>query len=242
VLVAMRYTPPRMAEVLAYARREWSDATWVALPLYPQYSFTTSKTSLDELAAALNTAEQTRLVTVAGYPIDDGYLAAQVECVREGLLRFSAAERAEVQLLFSAHGLPLSTVRHGDPYPTHVQQTVAGIVARLGSPPPHHLSYQSRLGPVRWLEPSTVDMVRRLAADGVKNLLVVPVSFVSDHIETLHELDVQLKKLALAQGITHFERAPVPGVRPSFIDALAGIVAHSLPRDSVPDAPVVSAA
>ena len=238
VLVAMRYAPPRIAEVLAEARRDWSDATWVALPLYPQYSFSTSKTSLDELGAALTTAEQTRLVTIAGYPIDDGYLAAQVECVREGLLRFSAEERAEMQIVFSAHGLPLSTVRQGDPYPTHVQQTVAGVVARLGSPPPHHLSYQSRLGPVRWLEPSTTDMVSRLAAAGVTKLLVVPVSFVSDHIETLHELDVQLQRLALAHGITHFERAPVPGVRPSFIDALTGIVVRALPRDSVPGVPV----
>jgi protoporphyrin/coproporphyrin ferrochelatase len=236
VLVAMRYARPRAAEAVAWARRERSDATWVALPLYPQYSFATSRTSIEELQQALTTAEQTRLVTIAGYPTDDGYLTALADCVREGLARFAADERAHVQLLFSAHGLPLSTVRAGDPYPSHVEQTIAGVLTRLSSPPPHHLSYQSRLGPVRWLAPSTVGAVKKLGAAGVKSLLVVPVSFVSDHIETLHELDVQLKAIAGKAGITHFERAPVLGIRPTFIDALAGIIAHALPRASVPDA------
>ena len=152
-------------------------------------------------------------------------------------LFFRSTSRTQVQVLFSAHALPMTDVRHGDPYPTHVQQTVAGDVARLGSPPSYRISFQSRLGPVRWLGPSTLDVVKTLAAEGVKNLLVVPISFVSDHLETLHELDIALKETATALGITHFERAPVPGTRASFIDALAGILTHALPRDSVPEAP-----
>jgi len=232
VLVCMRYTAPRVGQALALARRDWSDATWIALPLYPQYSLSTSKTSLDDLCAGMSTPEMTRLVSVPAYPTDDGYLAALVECVREGLMRFSAEERARMHLVFSAHSLPLSYVKQGDPYPTHVQQTVAGVTARLGAPPPHHLAYQSKLGPVKWLTPSTVSMVQELAAKGVKEILVVPVSFVSDHIETLSELDLELKELAHKAGITHFERAPVPAARATFIQGLAGIVEHALPTDN----------
>ncbi|MBI5507183.1 MAG: ferrochelatase [Deltaproteobacteria bacterium] len=233
VLVAMRYAPPRVAEALAHARLTSSEATWVALPLYPQYSCATSKSSLDELGRELTIPEATRLVTVSAYPTDSGYVAAQAECVEEGLARFGAG-RADVQVVFSAHSLPMALVRGGDPYPSHVEQTVAAVLSRLERPPPHHLAFQSRVGPARWLGPSTIETVKKLGNDGVKRLLVVPLSFVSDHIETLYELDVELKAVAHRAGVARFERAPVVGVRPAFIDALAGIVIHALPRDSVP--------
>ncbi|MEE8409330.1 MAG: ferrochelatase [Myxococcota bacterium] len=231
VLVCMRYAPPRAVTVLEEARRDWSDATWVALPLYPQYSFATTRSSMEELDRLLTTAERSRLVTISAYPDDAAYLDAMAECVREGLGKFTDAQRGGLELVFSAHGLPLHLVRQGDPYPQQIRQTVAGIVARLESPPSHRTAFQSRMGPVKWLEPSTVDTIGELGRAGVENLLVVPVSFVSEHIETLHELDIRLAETARAAGIKRFERAPTPGARRSFVGALAALVAQAVGGD-----------
>ena len=141
--------------------------------------------------------------------------------------------RRHTHLLCSAHGLPLRLVKEGDPYPDHVRQTVEGLKQRLPQGLLVHVSYQSRVGPVRWLTPATEESVRRLGRDGVKSLVVVPVSFVSEHIETLYELDVQLREVAAQAGIQHFVRAPTPGVRPSFIAALGDLVLRALPRQNV---------
>lgn len=229
VLVCMRYAPPRATTALEEARRDWSDATWIALPLYPQYSFATTRSGLKEIENLLTPAERRRWSAISAYPADASYLDAMAECVDEGLDRLTEKERTDVQILFSAHGLPIRMVRQGDPYPEQTRQTVDGIVARLNAPPPHHLSFQSRLGPVKWLEPSTIDKIGQLGAAGAKTLLVVPVSFVSEHIETLHELDIQLAQIAKDAGIERFERAPTPGVRPTFIRALAEQVGRALP-------------
>jgi ferrochelatase len=234
VLICMRYSPPRAADALEEARRKWSDATWVALPLYPQYSYATTRSSLEELDGLLTTAEQARLQIVSAYPADPGYLDAVAETIREGLLRFPEGERDEVDLLFSAHGLPLRLVEQGDPYPEHVRQSVDGVLERLGTDLRYHLSFQSRVGPVRWLEPSTEAKVAELGNAGVRRLLVVPIAFVSEHVETLHELDIQLAEKARAAGIERFERAPTPGDRPAFVAALARQVNRALPHDSTP--------
>jgi ferrochelatase len=233
VLVCMRYAPPRAAEALEEARRDWSDALWVVLPLYPQYSFTTTRSSIDELVAGMTTPEQERLLTVNAYPEDPAYLEVMTDCVRDAIEQIPAEERERTPVLFSAHSLPLKVVKAGDPYPTHVEQTVAGIVARLEPRPAAHLAFQSRVGPVRWLTPSTIDTVTALGAAGTKSLVVVPVAFVSEHLETLYELDVELREVARAAGITRFVRASTPGTRPAFIGALARLVIHALPRESL---------
>jgi ferrochelatase len=129
---------------------------------------------------------------------------------------------ADVELLFSAHSLPQSFIDEGDPYLDHIKESVRLVMERFTIP--HHLSFQSRAGPVKWLEPSTDEMLKKLAASGVKNLLVVPLSFVSDHIETLHEIDIEYAKKAWELGIAKFERMPSLNSSPQFIKALARIV------------------
>lgn len=229
VFTVMRYAPPRVEEVLAEARRLWSDATWVALPLYPQYSFATTRSSMEELVGQLTTPEQERLVTVQAYPADEHYLDAVAACVLARLNDMPESVRAQATILFSAHGLPMSLVRQGDPYPEHVQKTVAGVQARL---PPNHevvVSYQSRVGPVRWLTPATDATIRRLGAEGKKAVLLVPISFVSEHVETLYELDVEVAHIAKEAGIEHYYRAATPMTQPTFIKGLHDLVTRALP-------------
>jgi ferrochelatase len=230
-LIVMRYSPPRAQEVIEEARRHWSDALWVALPLYPQYSFATTRSSLDELNALLTTPEQERLLVINAYPADPGYLDSVAACVREALDTVPGTMKAATRIVFSAHGLPMKLVREGDPYPEHVQQSVAGVMQRLNVTNEHILCFQSRVGPVRWLEPSTLETIRNLGALGVRSVVVVPIAFVSEHIETLHELDIQLRDEARRVGIMDFRRAPTPGSRPRFLEAMADLVTRALPRD-----------
>jgi ferrochelatase len=231
VLIAMRYSPPRASDALEEARRHWSDALWVALPLYPQYSFATTRSSVDELMSQLTTPEEERLLVVNAYPADPRYLDAVAATVRETLDAVPGTLKPETHLVFSAHGLPMKLVREGDPYPEHVRQSVAGVIERLRVSNPHHLAFQSRVGPVKWLEPSTINTLERLGREGVRSVVVVPIAFVSEHIETLHELDIQLREVAKEAGIADFRRAPTPSARPAFITALAELVAHAVPRD-----------
>jgi len=228
VVVCMRYAPPRAEAAVRTARSSLGAASWVALPLYPQYSFTTTRSSIHELKCMCDKNEQSKLTAIEEYCVHPGYIAAMVECVSEGLARFSESEQTNLHLLFSAHGLPEKFVRAGDPYPEQTRRTVAAILKALPGVFQSHLTFQSRVGPTRWLTPETAATVHGLGASGVKNLLVIPVSFVSDHLETLHELDIDLAETARASGITHFERAPTVGTKPTFIAALADIVVDHL--------------
>jgi protoporphyrin/coproporphyrin ferrochelatase len=232
VLVTMRFAPPRALTALAEAQRDWADATWVALPLYPQYSFATTRSSLDELQALLTAAEQTRLQIVQAYPKEPGYVEALAAAVDEAVARVPAELHSAAHVVFSAHGLPLRLVRQGDPYPEQVRDTVAATMAKVRAVLPHTLAFQSRVGPVKWLEPSVIDMVSALGKGGTKALVVVPVSFVSDHIETLVELDIDLRETAKQAGVVHFERAATPGVRSPFIGGLAGLVERAVEQVS----------
>jgi ferrochelatase len=164
------------------------------------------------------------------------YVDALVEVVREGLKDLPGAT-----VLFSAHGLPVKLIRDGDPYLDQIKGTVAAVTAKLPEVP-WELAFQSRTGPVRWLDPSTPDVIRKLAGQGVRDVLVVPVSFVSDHIETLHELDIEYGHLAQSLGIREFRRSPSLNLRPGFISALAALVEAAIEKDSwqVPPAVVKS--
>lgn len=219
--VAMRYWKPTTVEALAAIRREGITRV-IALSLYPHYSRATIGSSVNELKRVLAQAGATFDITYVDRFYDHPrYIEALAEKIREGLDDFHPL--AEVQILFSAHSLPQSFIDEGDPYLSHIEETVRLVMERFEGVT-YHLAFQSRAGPVKWLEPSTEEMLEHLAAHQVKNLLMVPLSFVSDHIETLHEIDIEYAMLAHKLGYARFRRSPSLNSSPLFIDCLADLV------------------
>jgi protoporphyrin/coproporphyrin ferrochelatase len=230
--VAMRYWKPFAAEAAAALRADGVDRV-LALSLYPQFSYSTTGSSLKDLRRALEAAGvQAPLAIIDRYGDDPAYLDALTETVAAGLEAFPAAERDRVPVLFSAHGLPQAYVDDGDPYEREVRATVAGVVVRLGLEDRSYIGFQSKVGPVRWLGPSTEAVIHDLAQRGAGKLLVVPVAFVSDHIETLQEIDLLYRDIARAAGIMDFKRAPALNDRPAFVAALAGLVRRRLAAEA----------
>ncbi|KAF0220835.1 MAG: hypothetical protein FD174_832 [Geobacteraceae bacterium] len=219
--VAMRYWKPSTIEALAAIKKEGIFRI-VALSLYPHYSRATTGSSVNELKRVLAEAgiqfEVSYLDRFYDHPL---YIAALAEKIGEGLEQFHPL--SQVEILFSAHSLPQSFIDQGDPYLSHIEETVRLVMERFGNVT-HHLAFQSRAGPVKWLEPSTEDMLKQLAAQGCKNLLVVPLSFVSDHIETLYEIDIQYSAEAWKLGYANFRRSPSLNSSPTFIECLADLV------------------
>jgi protoporphyrin/coproporphyrin ferrochelatase len=228
--VAFRYAPPKSEDALRAMKADGVSRA-VAFTQYPQFSCSTTGSSLNELWRA---AGRTGLKgafewsIIDRWPVHDGFIEAMTETVREGLSRFAPADRDKVLLLFSAHSLPLDVIDRGDAYPQEVGASVQRVVERLGAPNRYLLAYQSDVGPVRWLGPSTEQVIRRLGARGEKNVLVVPIAFTSDHIETLSELDREYGEVAHQVGITGYRRAPALNERPRFLDALADVVHRHL--------------
>jgi ferrochelatase len=223
--VAMRYTAPFTDEAIRGVR-EAGARTLIGLSLYPHYTTATTGSSLWELRRQLAgkppAAGAIDYHEITEWPDDPGYLDALAEQVREGLKQFS--EEEEVELLFSAHGLPESFIRKkGEPYVAHLERTIAGVLARLGGQHAWRLCFQSRAGKARWLEPSTEDALKLLAKTGRRKVLCIPISFVSDHIETLYEIDILFGGEAKQLGLD-FKRAPSLNTAPRFIEALAGLV------------------
>lgn len=220
VYVGMRYWYP-LAKHAVLEMQEDGVARAIALPLYPQYFAATTGSSLKDLKRWMRWAgAASPLREVRSYPDHPGYVAALSEKIAETL---GEADPEGAHLLFSAHGIPKSFVDAGDPYPEEIGRTVAAVMR--GFPGiPHSISYQSRAGRAQWLAPDSVSEVRRLGKGGIRALVVVPVSFVSDHIETLHELDIRLKETALKAGIRDFLRVPALNDSPAFIRALKEIV------------------
>ena len=159
----------------------------------------------------------------------------------KGWKDFDPEDRNRAVLLFSAHSLPLDVIDRGDAYPQEVGASVQRVVERLGVTNPYVLAYQSDVGPVRWLGPSTAQVIERLGARGEKRVLVVPIAFTSDHIETLSELDQEYGEVAHKAGITQYKRAPALNARPLFLDALADIVREHLASGEVLQHPVPDA-
>ena len=200
----------------------------LALSLFPHFSMATTGACLDELKKALiRQRKAVKLSIIDAWYDDKAYIRALSACIKAGLDLFDADRRDQVTVLFSAHSLPQDFVDKGDPYPDHIAATIKGALADLG-PVKWRLAYQSRSGPVKWMEPQTDATIKELGAAGVKNLLVVPISFVSDHIETLYEIDIMYKELALANGIEVFERSPSLNDSELFIKALTGIALKKL--------------
>lgn len=219
--VAMRYWRPSTIEALAAIRREGISRV-IALSLYPHYSRATTGSSINELRRVLGLAGVKFQISCMDrfydHPI---YIEALTERIEEGLSQFG--DRRGVELVFSAHSLPQSFIDDGDPYLSHIEETIRLVMERLGEMD-YHLAFQSRAGPVKWLEPSTEEMIRHLASHGAKSLLMVPLSFVSDHIETLYEIDIQYAEKARELGVTNFRRSPSLNTSPLFIDCLADLV------------------
>ncbi|MBI5420603.1 MAG: ferrochelatase [Deltaproteobacteria bacterium] len=220
VYVGMRYWYP-LSKHAVLGMKEDGVRLAVALPLYPQYFSATTGSSMKDLKKWMRWAGAAFPVReIRSYPDHPGYIAALSEKVRETV---SGADPAGMHLLFSAHGVPQSFIDAGDPYQGEVERTVAAVM-RAFPEIPHSISYQSRAGRAKWLGPDTASEVRRVGREGVRTLVVVAVSFVSDHIETLHELDIRLRATAEEAGIAKFLRVPVPNDSPTFIAALKDIV------------------
>jgi protoporphyrin/coproporphyrin ferrochelatase len=219
--VAMRYSRPSTIDALAAIKREGINRI-VVLSLYPHYSRATTGSSMNELQRVLKQSgpkfEITCIDRFYDHPL---YIKALAEKVTEGLACFP--DPKDVEIVFSAHSLPQSFIDEGDPYLSHIQETVRLVMERVGEGS-HQLCFQSKASPVKWLEPSTEATIQRLAGAGRRNVLMVPLSFVSDHIETLYEIDIQYAEEAKALGITRFIRSESLNSSPLFLECLADLV------------------
>ena len=230
--IAMRYWHP-FSDAAARAVKDWDPDEVLLLPLYPQYSTTTTGSSLTawrDAAARIGLMKPT--TTLCCYHSDPGYARATAAIVRRSLdeARATLPPGAKLRVLFSAHGLPEVIVKAGDPYQFQVERSVAAVVRALDRPDlDTAICYQSRATPQKWIDPSTESEIERAAHDKVA-ILVVPIAFVSEHSETLVELDVEYKELAHKLGVPGYFRAPTQNSDPAFIEALAELVRDSLGR------------
>jgi ferrochelatase len=222
-IVAMRYWHPSTAEAIAALDSQPYDEL-VLLPLYPHYSFATTRSSLNEWNRQYKPTTPVKIIDHF-YDHPD-YIAAIVERINSVLTEIKRPD--EIHLVFSAHGLPLALVEKGDPYPKQIEETVQ-MVRELGAwPNPHILCYQSRVGPQKWLQPSLTTTIEQMAHNAIKRMLVVPISFLTEHIETLHEINVEAREEAEALGITEFLMMPALNDSPLLIRALADLVLRSV--------------
>jgi protoporphyrin/coproporphyrin ferrochelatase len=225
---AFRCWHPYIKEALDQAKTDGCRRV-VGLSMFPQYHRATTASCILELRQLTDEATDVDVSFVDRFARDPGYLDAISETVGEGLATWTEAERGRVHVLFSAHGAIQSVIDAGDPYQEDIEATVAGIRERLPEIATRStLAYQSRATPSAWLRPYTPNTIERLAKENVKDLVVVPISFVSDHVETLYEIDILYGELAKKCGITTFRRAPALNARPSFINALASLVERHL--------------
>lgn len=228
--IAMRYWTPLTEDAAAQVDAYAPDQV-VLLPLYPQFSTTTTASSLQRWDEIYVGPGEVR--TVCCYPQGDGWIDAQAEAIREKL---AAPADRPLRVLFSAHGIPEGLItKKGDPYQEQVEATCAAVAARaaLGARgAAWDICYQSRVGPMKWLGPSTPEAIQQAAEDGV-GVVVTPIAFVSEHIETLVELDIEYGELAHRLGVSPYRRTPAVGVAAPFIDALASATIQALSRPGV---------
>lgn len=233
VYVGMRYWHPFTEEAIEQIKKD-RIAKLVVLPLYPQFSISTSGSSLRLLEGIFREDEylvNMQHTVIPSWYQREGYIKAMADLIENELKKFDFPEK--VMIFFSAHGVPLAYVEEaGDPYKAEMEECVDLIMEELENrrmTNAYTLAYQSRVGPVEWLKPYTDDTIIELGKKGVKKLLAVPISFVSEHIETLEEIDVEYKELALESGIEQWGRVPALGCEPTFIADLADAVIESLP-------------
>ena len=224
VFIAMRYWAPDTAECAA-AVKAWQPDEVVLLPLYPQFSSTTTASSLAAWTKAYDGPGRVRAVCC--YPLAEGLIEAHAAKIRDAWM--AAGAPTPVRLLFSAHGLPEKIVKGGDPYQAQIEACAAAVAARLGGGWDWRVCYQSRVGRLVWLGPYTTDAIAAAAEQG-KGVIVCPIAFVSEHVETRVELDHDYAVFAKDKGVRTYIRVPALGIEPLFIEALAGAVASALDR------------
>jgi ferrochelatase len=223
--IAMRYWHP-MTEKAINEMSQANVERVLLLPLYPHFSKTTTGSSVNEwnrIARQLG-INGLSLDFVEEYCEHPLYIKALVHNINIALRRVRASERSKVNLVFSAHGTPIKLVKAGDPYQSQIIRTYNAVVKAGNFGLPYHLCYQSKVGPEKWLEPSLDDTIERLAAQKVTHMIVIPIAFVSDHSETLWEINIEAKQEAKHLGIKHFDMSPGLNTNPLFIQALADIV------------------
>ncbi|RRR76889.1 MAG: ferrochelatase [Candidatus Viridilinea halotolerans] len=233
--VAFRYAPPFSDDALRQMQADGVRRA-VAFTQYPQFSCATTGSSLNELWRAARRIGLERAFTwsvLDRWPTHPGFIAALAHSIELALEKIPATERAQTLLLFSAHALPLAIINRGDPYPHEIAASMHAVMAHLGYRHEFMLSYQSDVGPVRWIGPSIAQVIPQLAAQGRRSIVVVPLAFTSDHIETLGEIDHEYAELAHKVGIRHFVRAPALNDDPAFLQALAELVRDHLEREAV---------
>lgn len=229
VLVAMRYWHPFTEEVIAELKKSRYDKI-ILLPLYPQYSKATTASSLNEWNRQCTKLNFRHIPTevICCYYNHPLYIEAIVDRVNSAYQKFSAVAPQNMDLVFSAHGVPLSLIAGGDPYQQHIEETVRLVMERGQWKSPHILCYQSKVGPAEWLKPSLLQTIRELAGRGRKHLLVIPVAFVTEHIETLHEINIETRAEAGRLGIAQFEMIPALNNHPKFISCLTELVMNNV--------------
>ncbi len=222
VFMAMRYWTPFAQETLQQLN-QFGIKRIVALPLYPHYSVATSGSSLTDLhRTAANFSSQFEISEIRSWQIQPLYIKSLAKSIKDC---FESFKTEEVQVVYSAHSLPVKFINEGDPYVAHLQETISAVEKITGLP--GKLCYQSRSGPVEWLSPSTPEMLEMLANQGCKNILMVPISFVSDHVETLYEIDILYRQMAEEKGL-HLKRSTSCNTEPDFINALKDLVLEAV--------------
>jgi ferrochelatase len=218
VAIAMRYWHPRADQTLRDLQLFGINRI-IALPLYPHYSIATSGSSLEDLRKAnFATLSPCEIAEIPSWQTQPRYIEALADGIIQTLESFDSEN---VQVVYSAHSLPVKFIQEGDPYIDHLMETITAVEKITNAP--GKICYQSRSGPVEWLTPSTPDMLEQLASEGCKNILMVPISFVSDHVETLYEVDMLYKETAEKLGML-LKRAPSLNLNPKFIEALKEVV------------------
>lgn len=229
IYIGMRYWYPFTEEAVAQIKRDGIEQL-VVLPLYPQFSISTSGSSfrlLERLWLEDPALQRIVYTAVPSWYDRPGYTEAMADLIAKELDKLDNPEQAHI--FFSAHGVPVSYVEEaGDPYQREIEHCAELIMKTLDRPNPYTLAYQSRVGPVEWLQPYTEDAIEQLAEQGIKDLVVVPISFVSEHIETLQEIDMEYREIAHEAGIPGFHRVPALNTHPRFITDMADMVTEAL--------------
>jgi ferrochelatase len=238
-VTAMRYWHPLTEAAAATLRQSNLLDEIILLPLYPHFSYATTLSSLKEWRRVWREPEsgppQKTISQFYNHPL---YIRALVQRIGSMLRQF--ADSSRIHLIFSAHGLPMSLVKKGDPYPKQIEETVRltcelGAQEYAGWPRTHLLCYQSRVGPAKWLQPPFTATIERLGHEGVKEMLVVPISFVTEHIETLHEINIEGRADAERFGVERFRMMPAVGDSPLFIAALRDLVLEAAGVEAAPE-------
>lgn len=226
VVIAMRYWHPMTPEALR-EMEQFAPEKVVLLPLYPQYSKTTTASSLNEWKRHFRpNGWSPRVYFISEFHEEPAYIDAIVASINACLQ--DDADIAEIDMVFSAHSVPVAVIESGDPYQRQITRTVDLVWQKGGWPARRHICYQSKVGASKWLQPSMHQTIKQLAAHGARRVLVVPISFVSDHVETLHEIDIEHREQARSLGITDYRMVPGLNDLPEFIRSLAQLVRREI--------------